>query len=86
MINYTHAFPGSVAPTRSGWFPVDPHQRAHFDTGTGAWSEAVDEDASDDAHRSARATRMSPERAAALRWSGLTADSHAWLAAELARP
>jgi len=85
MIEFTQRFPGSVVPVRSGWYPIDPHQRAHFDACTGAWSEAVDEDANDDAHNAARATRMSPDRVAGLRWQGFTERSARWLADELGR-
>lgn len=87
MLEFSPSFPVSTPPTRCGWYPASTEEdftkQRHYNGAS--WSAPVDEAGSQAEFDAARAIRMSPDRVANLRWCGLTADSHAWLAAELAR-
>lgn len=84
LLQFTPTLPGTTPPTRTGWYPVNRAQHAHFDADTSTWSELCDDDSGDGAHDAARARRLDPVQVRALQWSGLTRRSAEWLAAEMA--
>jgi hypothetical protein len=80
-LTFTPWFRG-IPPSRPGWYSTSAARHAHHDGRQ--WSVQVDEDASDDAHTLARRTPTPTERQHEVEWRGLTLDSFAALALEMA--